>query len=114
MRFALQVIDVTADQSVADVSKQMLQEPKRHNYVTPTKCLETVRGYRCATLRCRCTNALLACTCLPGTQNHDVMVRVARVHCEHHPCPGLTVKFTSQSECPGAAFPILGSLMPME
>ena len=37
---------VTAHQSVADVSKQMLQELKRHNYVTPTNYLETVRGYR--------------------------------------------------------------------
>ena len=36
---------VTAHQSVADVSKQMLQELKRHNYVTPTNYLETVRGY---------------------------------------------------------------------
>ena len=42
---------VTAHQSVADVSKQMLQELKRHNYVTPTNYLETVRGYRYA---CHC------------------------------------------------------------
>ena len=40
---------VTAHQSVADVSKQMLQELKRHNYVTPTNYLETVRGYRYTT-----------------------------------------------------------------
>ena len=39
---------VTAHQSVADVSEQMLQELKRHNYVTPTNYLETVRGYRCS------------------------------------------------------------------
>ena len=37
---------VTAHQSVADISKLMLQELKRHNYVTPTNYLETVRGYR--------------------------------------------------------------------
>ncbi|KAL0040883.1 hypothetical protein WJX79_008591 [Trebouxia sp. C0005] len=37
---------VTAHQSVAVVSEQMLQELKRHNYVTPTNYLETVRGYR--------------------------------------------------------------------
>lgn len=43
---------VTAHQSVADVSKQMFQELKRHNYVTPTNYLETVRGYRCAMYRC--------------------------------------------------------------
>ena len=37
---------MTAHQSVAVVSEQMLQELKRHNYVTPTNYLETVRGYR--------------------------------------------------------------------
>ena len=56
--FATQLIShclqvfVTAHQSVADVSKQMLQELKRHNYVTPTNYLETVRGYRYAIYRC--------------------------------------------------------------
>ena len=39
---------VTAHQSVSDMSKQMLQQLKRHNYVTPTNYLETVRGYRLA------------------------------------------------------------------
>ena len=45
---------VTAHQSVSDMSKQMLQQLKRHNYVTPTNYLETVRGYR------------LACSCMAG------------------------------------------------
>ena len=40
---------MTAHQSVAVVSEQMLQELKRHNYVTPTNYLETVRGYRYST-----------------------------------------------------------------
>ena len=39
---------VTAHQSVSDMSRQMLQQLKRHNYVTPTNYLETVRGYRLA------------------------------------------------------------------
>ncbi|GMH41208.1 hypothetical protein BSKO_09118 [Bryopsis sp. KO-2023] len=37
---------VTAHQSVSDMSQKMLSELKRHNYVTPTNYLETVRGYR--------------------------------------------------------------------
>jgi dynein heavy chain, axonemal len=37
---------VTAHQSVEVMSKKMLQQLKRYNYVTPTNYLETVRGYR--------------------------------------------------------------------
>lgn len=37
---------VTAHQSASDMSGQMLRQLKRHNYVTPTNYLETVRGYR--------------------------------------------------------------------
>ncbi|KAF5831208.1 dynein-1-beta heavy chain, flagellar inner arm I1 complex [Dunaliella salina] len=37
---------VTAHQSVEVTSKKMLAELKRHNYVTATNYLETVRGYR--------------------------------------------------------------------
>ncbi|KAK9823872.1 hypothetical protein WJX72_006072 [[Myrmecia] bisecta] len=37
---------VAAHQSVEEASRQMQQRLKRHNYVTPTNYLETVRGYR--------------------------------------------------------------------
>jgi dynein heavy chain, axonemal len=37
---------VTAHQSVEGMTKKMLQQLKRYNYVTPTNYLETVRGYR--------------------------------------------------------------------
>jgi len=33
-------------QSVVEISKKMLFEMKRHNYVTPTNYLELVIGYR--------------------------------------------------------------------
>lgn len=67
---ALQVF-VTAHQSVADVSKQMLQELKRHNYVTPTNYLETVRGYRCSA--CRFIRHL-ACMYAASDCNHNSKV----------------------------------------
>ena len=37
---------VTAHQSVSDMSAEMLQKLKRHNYVTPTNYLEFVGGYK--------------------------------------------------------------------
>ena len=36
----------TMHQSVAEISKKMLFEMKRHNYVTPTNYLELVTGYK--------------------------------------------------------------------
>lgn len=37
---------VTTHQSVAEVSRKMKLELKRHNYVTPTNYLELVSGYK--------------------------------------------------------------------
>jgi dynein heavy chain len=37
---------MTAHTSVSEMSKQLLDELKRHNYVTPTNYLEFVSGYR--------------------------------------------------------------------
>lgn len=37
---------VTAHQSVEAMSRAMWQSLKRHNYVTPTNYLETVRNYK--------------------------------------------------------------------
>jgi dynein heavy chain len=37
---------VTAHQSVEAMSRSMWQSLKRHNYVTPTNYLETVRNYK--------------------------------------------------------------------
>ena len=37
---------MTIHRSVMDMSKQMLFEMKRHNYVTPTNYLELVSGYK--------------------------------------------------------------------
>lgn len=46
VRAAMCKVFVTAHQSVAEASLLMMEQLKRHNYVTPTNYLETVRGYR--------------------------------------------------------------------
>ena len=46
LRSKLSQVFVTAHTSVADTSQRMLRQVKRHNYVTPTNYLETVRGYK--------------------------------------------------------------------
>lgn len=46
LRQNVATIFMTIHRSVMDMSKQMLFEMKRHNYVTPTNYLELVSGYK--------------------------------------------------------------------
>ena len=46
LRTNLAEIFGTMHRSVTEASKKMLQEMKRHNYVTPTSYLELVSGYK--------------------------------------------------------------------
>ena len=41
-----QQVFVSAHQGAADANMQMLQQLKRHNYVTPTNYLQAVGSYR--------------------------------------------------------------------